>query len=642
MLPALNPILALLSTKGLGRLLVLCTSLLTVFGATYLWGDLESARRFQAYAGYYFCMAALLCALFYTLRLRLQMLGTLRRLSRKAVLTGFALATFGTYLMLLHEPSQMRVFADEPTHALTAHAMAQERHVYYPSMAYIEGGSTVFGEPEAAYRHYFYPFVVSLLHNLTGVRLSNFFIANALIAFLTMSMTFALGWRIGGRPLAGYAAQCLLLGLPLLHHTINSAGYDPLNLLCFVAFILVCLVYLQKGGSDLLDLSISVGILLTYCRSESIIYMVALGVVFLIRSNRERAFNLSWFSTLTPIFLLVPIAAREVADFLSQNLSIFYGVSDGFFGLRYLEGNTRQIISWLFSVQSASLSSWLISGLGVMALPILFLNALRLLRLKLQAKRPECLFQTFAPDLVIICFISLSSVHLFLILCLYWNPADASAVRFLLPALFVLILAIIRSVYWLEKALGRTLYLQLTIVATSFVWIVTLPKAARAETTRSMMAASEAHGSLDWVKAHDNGRTLYAVNSPSFFFVNQIPAITLMDLGMHHRALFGLIEEGYFDQIIIIETLHFNSQEGGWSQTKPLMPLPPNLVLETIDSWRNFIHAETTVRRVLGIRGSDGSVVSLPEQLTEAREWESDAAYFEHIRKLQFFRRSPK
>ncbi len=631
--------IAILTNRGEMRLPLLFISLLVVGGGTHFFWDLNAARRFQVYAGYYFCMAAVLCAAFHLFRIRTQVIASLRGIPRYAFFAGIGLAIFGTYLMLLHEPTQMRVFADEPAHTLIAHSMAQERLVYLPGFVYLESGSSVFAEPNPSYRHYLFSFLVSLLHNLTGLRLANLFLFNAIVGFLLMGITFLLGWRIGGRPGAGLAAQLLLLSLPLLHQAVNSAGYDPLNLLLFAAFIFACWIYLKNGGPDLLNLAISFGILFAYCRSESIIYLVALGFVFLIRSIRERRFTLTWFAILSPGFLLVPIAARRIAQQVGSNLSIVYGVDSGFFSLQYFTKNLRAVTTWLISPDIYALSSLLISGLGSVALLVLFGTAFYQIGSIRRSGINDWIQRISAADLITFLFIVLSLIHLSLILCLYWNPADGSAVRFLLPFCFILILSISRAVFWIEKISGRLLQTSLIVASACFIWMVTLPKAAQSQETKSMIEASVVHNSIAWLKSHDDGRTLYAVNSPAFFFVHQIPVITMVDLGTHPESIFKLIEEGYFDQILIIESLTFDDEAHAWLQATPRMPLPPNLVLAPVDSWRSYLLNETTVRRVLGITNPDGSFTPLPQGASASRKWESEEAFFEHIRKLQLFRR---
>ncbi|MFW5873803.1 MAG: hypothetical protein ACOCVJ_00195 [Verrucomicrobiota bacterium] len=529
----------------------------------------------------------------------------------------------------------MRVFNDEPTHALTAQAMAQERAVHSPQAAYFEAGGFVYSKPDPVYRLYLYPYLVSLLHNLTGIRLANFFALNALIGVGLLLAGFYLGWLLsGGRVLAGYAAQLLLLGVPLLHHVINSASYDPLNLFLFACYISVCALYLRDGCPPLLNLAISTGILLAYCRSESILYLCAIAVCFLLRSIQERRFTLSYYAILSPVFLIVPLAARQIGARLSESLPEFYEhVETGFFSLIYLGRNVESVFDWLFSVESATLNSILVSGLSVLAIG----SSPFWLKLLKPATAMKSGSADVALDRTLWTFFGIACVHLFIVMCLYWDPTEASAVRFFLPITLVLILLIIRMFSQLERYFKVRAFQLLILIAGSFIWLVTLPKAARAEATQASFSPADANRTLAWAQSRDAGRTLYAVKSAGNFVLNRIPATSLRGLSKHPETVSRLVAEGYYDEVILVESTYFNPVENTWTQTDPKMPLNPALVTERIDGWRGFLQAQTEVYRLVGLRREDGSVQPIGVVDEGSPAWSSGREYYEYVRSLQRF-----
>ena len=614
------------------RLLLLIAVLVLVVPGSFYFFDFAAARRFQSFAGYYFCTAALLLACFHCYRVRTLFRSEIREIGNQATVCALAIAAIGSYLMLLHEPQQMRVFNDEPSHALTAQAMAQERAVFAPQIGFFESGSLIHAEPEPFYRLYFYPYVVSLLHNLTGVRLANGFIANGIIGFFTLAVTFVLGWKLGKTRLAGYAAQLLLLGLPLLHQVTNSAGYDLLNLFLFICFTLTCFYYLRSGGLDLLNLAISTGLLLAYCRSESVIYMSALGVVFLLRLIHEKRLQLSLFAVISPVFLLVPLAARTIGKKLDENMSVFYDhVDTGFFGIQYFSINAQNVLRWLFSTESATLNSWLISALFLASVLVFFLT----LRTVRSASKEPVFFRFQVHDWILLTFTGLAGIHLSIILCLFWDPTDASAIRFFLPINFVFVLWIIRSLHWMKEHWRIRLFAPLAALAFAFMWLVTLPKAARAEVTHGSLSAAAANRSLEWAQAHDDGRTLFAVKSNYHFLLHKIPAVTLSDLSNHTTDIFDLVAEGYYDRVVLLEFRYFNPDTHAWTQSFPRMPIRPEIVTARIDGWRGSLHGETEVRQVLRLQAKDGSITTIHTPSDRRNEWTSDREFFDYIRSLQ-------
>jgi len=618
------------------RLCLLIVNLVLVLGAGAWLMDFNSTRWIQSYLGYYFCTAALISGLVCAFRARVDGDGIFSGFPPRLALLAGLLAALGTYLLTLHEPFQMRVFNDEPTHALTAQAMAQERAVYSPDRAYFESGTLVYSDPEPFYRLYLYPYLVSVLHNTTGMRVSNVYAVNVAIGFSLLLVGFFLGWKVGGTAWAGFATQILLLGIPLLHHVINSAGYDPLNLLVFTLYLAAGLNYLNRGGTRRLDLAISLGILLAYCRSESILYLVALAALFLIRSGYERRFELSWYAVVSPVFLAVPLAAREIGNWLSSLLPAFYGnVESGFFGLQYLGRNSSRFLDWLFSTESGALNSWLVSGLLVVALLLIPFSFRR------QKIDEWFRWRTFISlDSGLAMFSALAAVHCFLILCFFWDPTKVDAIRFFLPTTMMMILIIIRVTARIEMRWGREVFPALSGIACAFFWLVTLPKAARAEATRSSVSANDHLRALDWAQTHDDGRTLYAVKSLYTFILHGLPAISIQTLSNHPELVSAWVAEGYYDQVVVLEPTFFSPETHTWTQSYPIMTLSEKIRKEPIDGWRGFLHSQTQIYRVLGWEDEGGAFrpfAARPDG--EPSNWRSDQEYFEYIRALHALKR---
>ena len=168
-----------------------------------LWAlSLESARWVQSYLGYFACLlGSILCG-----RFGFQVWSR-RRLAdafcgRQALLFAVLISIVGSYFMFLNEPLAMRVFNDEPGHAMAAEAMAQERGVFTFGQGRFEGGGLVYADPTPVYRMYYYSFVVSLVHNLTGPRMLNLYLVNMVVTFVLLMVSFKLGTLIGGIPIA--------------------------------------------------------------------------------------------------------------------------------------------------------------------------------------------------------------------------------------------------------------------------------------------------------------------------------------------------------------------------------------------------------------------------------------------------------
>jgi hypothetical protein len=621
-----------------GKLLVLIAAAAAVLLFALAWMDLEQARWFQAYLGYYFCGIATMVTLWFLYR---NWEASNCKLDARAARSAFlpvGLALAGTFLTLVHQPLQMRVFNDEPAHALVAATMAQERMVTTPLGAYYEGGAILPTDPSPVYRLYYYSFLVSVLHNLTGERVGNLYAINIAACFGLLLLAFQIGRYLSGRWIGGVLAQLLLVGAPLVSHVASSANYDMLNLCLLAAFFLSALNYLKEGSSTRLNLTISLGILLSYCRSESILFLLLLPLVFLLRSWQDQRLHLSFYSLFSPLFLLVPLAASLIAKQLSDTLSLFYTHTEtGFFSPVYFVSNFKEFISWWFSSAAGDLNSLLLSVLGagsLLLLPLVVWNHRR------ATKKIDCAQSTsnlpLGADLCLCLLWGVLAIHVGMLLFLYWSPTEASAIRFFLPLTLLSALSVVRVSGWLDRLTRGRFSRILAVLAFGYFWIFSMPKAARAELSNSSVPTYNAHRMLDWIQANDDGRTLYAVRSEFYPRLYGYPATSIRELNNSGERLVDLIGEGLYRRIVVIYPQYFSPIEHVWHQPNPQMPLHPSIQTQQIDGWRGFIHAESFVLVVLGVTTEAGEVISMPKpSASEAKQFESEEDYFRYIRALQ-------
>ena len=560
------------------------------------------------------------------------------------------LSGLATYLLLLHEPFTMRVFNDEPGHLATARAMAEERAVFSPQAGFDEAGAYATIQPSPSYRMYAYSFVVSVLHNLTGYRLENGFIVNGVAAYMLCLATFFLGRAIGGRDLAGYGALALLMTSPLLAQVANSAGYDLFNLCVLALYTLSCLYYSRKPGiGEGMNLCLALGLLLAYSRSESILFLFIFIGIFLCKSWQQRRIELSWMAALSPLLLLGPFAGRVLANNLSASFEEIYEQSTtGFFSASYILTNLQDYAGWAFSLTSADLNAYLISLLFFILVPVgalaVLLSRGRIWRQKLASKgsaerrAPRNAYSLERFDGVLFGFFCILVIQNIMILCMSWSPVDLAAIRFYLPSTLFMVLVVIWAVRvfslcWLSDG-GRRSFAALVVVAVGFFWMVTLPKAARAELTHQNASAVYAARSLSWLKAQDDGRTLYVVRPNAFFTLHEIPTVGLDYFRRNYTAISKLVALGIYDSVILIDSSFYESTTGVWRGPAPYIDLPPEIVLEPVDTQRGFIHGQLSMSQVLGWQDEDGSLTPLG-QMAEQPTFESDWGFFEAVRQLR-------
>ncbi|MFP4358615.1 MAG: hypothetical protein ACLFSZ_09310 [Puniceicoccaceae bacterium] len=612
--------------------------------------DYAEAKWIQAYFGYYFCLGALGLVVASCYLDRGALVRTIFHGPRGGIMAALAVALGATFLTGLHEPSAMRVFNDEPSHLTTAKAMADSRGTYSPGVAFHEAGGYAYGRVDPVYRMYLYPFAVSILHNLTGTRIENAYALNAAAAFATFFLVFFLGRKTGGGAAAGFCAQMLLLTSPLLQQVVNSAAYDPLNLAVLAAYALGCIHYARcEGVRGGMNVCLSLGLLLSFGRSESILFLLVFVFIYLYKCWRHRRIDATWMAVCSPLFLIGPFSGRIIAERLGTSFDKLYETKTGsFFGAEYVLPNIDSFLSWCFSTNASALNSYLLSLLFAILVPLGFVFAIgRYLRnRRRRAAAPAGGVETEAPGAggtqgagwILAAFWVVVVIHTGIIAAHFWSPVESSAVRFFLP--FTLFAAL--AVVWAFGRAGHlffprgltTGYHILAGVAFLFFWSVTLPKGARAEATFRNVNGQYARESLEWALANDDGRTLYVVRMLDLFILHELPVMSLQSFYAGYDGVDALIAEDLYERVLVLDFEYYNPRLNTWDGPIPRIPDRDEIEYETIETWRGFIHAELSIRKVIGWRTDDGDFIPLGEKNT-AEVGMSDAEYYERIRDLR-------
>ena len=94
-------------------------------------------------------------------------------------------------------------------------------------------------------RQLFFPFLVSILHDLTGYRPENAFVLNGILTFVFLGLVNAAGRKLAGRT-AGWLGVALFAGLPLLGQNATGGGFELLNLVMILATMLLGARYIAR------------------------------------------------------------------------------------------------------------------------------------------------------------------------------------------------------------------------------------------------------------------------------------------------------------------------------------------------------------------------------------------------------------
>jgi 4-amino-4-deoxy-L-arabinose transferase-like glycosyltransferase len=279
---------------------------------------------------------------------------------------GLVLAALLTLGMLLVSPPEFRILADETNMASIAAAMFREQAVYNSTEGLYYYDAYHDTRHVWGIRPLFYPFVVHLAHALTGYRVENAFIVNALAGFATLVVFYVLLARWFDRRSA-LLGMLLLASYPLFVVWVTSGGFETLNLL----FLLLAFAWLDRflaarDPRDLERLGLTL-VLLAQLRYESALYVATLGVTALACVRRADLPRLSPRLAAIPL-LLLPVAWQRLSNFNHRSFQV--EPERSLFSLEELLGSLDSLWLYFFTEPSRYLTIPLLSWLALLGFAI--------------------------------------------------------------------------------------------------------------------------------------------------------------------------------------------------------------------------------------------------------------------------------
>ena len=151
----------------------------------------DTAEYLVGSFGYYF--AAIVFVVWAGLGFSILRDKRLESFSSKRILKILALVGAATYISLALEPAEFKVVMDEPLLAATAQSMHHDRMALIAGRGVDVNGYYNLLDGSVDKRPLLYPFLVSVLHDLTGYRVSNSFLLYALFTPFFWLLIWSLG-----------------------------------------------------------------------------------------------------------------------------------------------------------------------------------------------------------------------------------------------------------------------------------------------------------------------------------------------------------------------------------------------------------------------------------------------------------------
>ena len=493
-----------------------------------------------------------------------------------------------TLLAVVTAPYAYKVLYDEAVVQGTATTLHWHREVGSIGRAYAYDGALQILEPYLDKRPYFFPFLVSLLHDLTGWREANAFALNTALLPVVLVLAYA-----GGRALAGHrAGQVSLVSLgaySLVLLNATGAGLEMLNLALVLGLVVSGTAYLVRPDGPRLDLLVLTSILLANTRYESSIYIGSTALIVLMGWARAGQPILSWGALVGPL-LLVPYALHN--RYLSATPAL-WELRSGFkqrFSLDYLAENIGYARTFFLNL-----------GPGIANSPWLtFAGAAALVGLAVISFRRHLRWCDLSPAVQATLAVAFGvGVNLVLLLAYYWGDlSDPIVSRLALPLHALLALAIGGSIGLIER--NRPWRLAGPVIITALlcygVW--------GARVTQNLSDLNQVETTQRWELAVVNRlppaeRLMLTDKSPLFWFSQGLGSTSCSRASQVAEGLEYHWRARSFQEILVTQHFVPLGAEGGW-MLDPDSRIPAGMTLEPLAE-RRFGSKLQRVSRIVDI-----------------------------------------
>ncbi len=418
----------------------------------------------------------------------------------------------------------------------------------------------------------FYPFLISLVHDLTGYRPANAYWLNAVLLPVTLGLVYYLGRRLNGMR-GGLLAVLLLGSLPLLGQNATGSGMELLNVVMILAVAGLGAAWLRTPDDTRLSALMLGAVLLAQARYESAIYVAPVALLIVIGWWRQHRIILPWDAVLAPL-LLMPYALQNKVLSNTKWMWELRENQETRFSVEYLAGNLQGARDFFFNTNARLANSWPLAVLGLLAFGYV---AWRLLRTRPAPTAANA-------DHTALLLLGLGMVtNTVLILFYYWsNLGDPIASRFSLPFHLALAFAVVVAAGALDRRWPASRFL----LGAMIVFACGVTTTRHAQHLYSYLGIDEVEWEKRFVAALPPGERLIISNKSTLpWLLVKTPSILIGRARIVPDRLQHQLKEGTFREILVLQSLRPASREGD-HQLLPEDRLPAGFELEPVTEKR--------------------------------------------------------
>lgn len=498
-----------------------------------------------------------------------------------------------------HERQGFKILADEVLLLGTSMVMHQEREVSYPIRAADLRGPFELTHRVLDKRPYFFPFLVSVVHDVTGYRGTNPFHVNAVLGCVFLGLVYVLGWRIAGQRWAGALLVLLFTGLPLLAQQAAGGGFELLNLVMIALVLLLGWRYAERPDEPSLEALVLAAVLLAFTRYESVIFVLPVAGLALWGWARAGRVVLSWPVVVAPALLFPYVLQNRVFE---TNAGAWELASKpdaaSPFALGYIPDNLGHALGFFFDTTWYQPNSIFFAAVGLVALPFFLLMIVRTLRAGRAA----------APQDWALAMVGLGLFAIGLLLMAYfWGQFDHPVIRRLsLPVHLLMALAI--------AAVGA----RLLRTAAAWRWacgaavlallLQGVPSLARQAYAWEYMPGIEMAWRAEFLRKHPQKDYLFIDRDSVYWIANRVAATAVAQAAARKDGLAYHLRNHSFSAMYVFQRFKVDEATGALS-LELADDIGPDFELETVLEKRIATLHLARISRVVAIRESGGGLV---------------------------------
>ncbi len=507
----------------------------------------------------------------------------------------------GGTVLLVHETFGFKIVMDEIMLLGTSMSMHLDKTVLTPVRGSDIQGAFVILDGMMDKRPLFFPFLASLLHDLTGYRPANAFILNGALTFVFLGLVNLTGRLLAGR-VAGWLGVALFAGLPLLAHNATGGGFELLNLVMILVTMLLAARFVEKRDTAALTACCFSALLLAQVRYESVIWLLPVaGVVLWVWAREGRAI-LSWPVIFAPLLMIHYPLQHRIFDLRASAWEL--GSKPGSttpFAFHYVPDNLSHALNYFFGRAAEQPNSLVLSVLGCIATPFFALLVVK--RLRTLAQEP--------PAVVATTFFAFGfAVQFALLMGYFYGQFDDIVIRRLsLPTQLGMVVAVLAV---LPQFAGPRVVRGLVVISLFGLLARSVPSMAAHAYSQEYLPGRETAWRRAFIAEQPRRDYLVIDNDCILWIAHKISATPVFQAkGPRRAALVFLMRNRAFSDVFVFQRFNLDPDTGR-KTLREGDDLGPDFVLETVREERLQTLTLTRLSRLQEIRDG-GQALTAPD-----------------------------